>query len=44
MNNYNNDYGVTNHENGVEFYCDINKKPKEKKMSKNGDEKDEKIK
>ena len=26
MNNYNNDYGVLNHENGVEFYCDINKK------------------
>ena len=25
MNNYNNDYGVINHENGVEFYCDINK-------------------
>ena len=44
MNNYNNDYGVTNHENGVEFYCDINRKPKEKKMSKNGDEKDGKIK
>ena len=28
MNNYNNDYGVINHENGVEFYCDINKKKK----------------
>ena len=26
MNNYNNEYGVLNHENGVEFYCDINKK------------------
>lgn len=26
MNNYNNEYGVENHENGVEFYCDINKK------------------
>jgi len=25
MNNYNNEYGVENHENGVEFYCDINK-------------------
>ena len=25
MNNYNNEYGVINHENGVEFYCDINK-------------------
>ncbi len=25
MNNYNNDYGVTNYEDGVEFYCDINK-------------------
>ena len=36
MNNYNNDYGVINHDNGVEFYCDINKK---NKMSKNVDEK-----
>lgn len=26
MNNYNNKYGVKNYENGVEFYCDINKK------------------
>ena len=26
MNNYNNEYGVRNLENGVEFYCDINKK------------------
>ena len=26
MNNYNNEYGVKNLENGVEFYCDINKK------------------
>ena len=36
MNNYNNDYGVINHDNGVEFYCEINKK---NKMSKNVDEK-----
>ena len=28
MNNYNNEYGVKNYEDGVEFYCDINKKPK----------------
>lgn len=26
MNNYNNKYGVKNYDNGVEFYCDINKK------------------
>ena len=26
MNNYHNDYGVKNYENGVEFYCDINTK------------------
>ena len=26
MNNYNNEYGVKNLENGVEFYCDINTK------------------
>ena len=26
MNNYNNEYGVRNLENGVEFYCDIKKK------------------
>lgn len=26
MNNYNNEYGVRNLENGVEFYCDINRK------------------
>ncbi len=26
MNKYNNEYGVTNLENGVEFYCDINLK------------------
>ena len=26
MNNYNNEYGVKNHEEGVEFYCDINRK------------------
>ena len=25
MNNYNNEYGVKNYDNGVEFYCDINK-------------------
>ena len=30
MNNYNNKYGVKNLENGVEFYCDINLKGKEK--------------
>lgn len=24
MNNYNNEYGVKNYDNGVEFYCDIN--------------------
>ena len=28
MNNYNNKYGVRNFEDGVEFYCDLNK-PKE---------------
>ena len=26
MNNYNNEYGVNNFQNGVEFYCDINVK------------------
>ncbi len=26
MNNYNNEYGVKNYEDGVEFYCDINTK------------------
>ena len=26
MNNYDNKYGVKNYEDGVEFYCDINKK------------------
>ncbi len=26
MNNYHNDYGVCNYDNGVEFYCDINTK------------------
>ena len=33
MNNYNNKYGVKNLENGVEFYCDINIKRKEKRNS-----------
>ena len=26
MNNYKNEYGIKNYKNGVEFYCDINKK------------------
>ena len=28
MNNYGNEFGVRNRGNGVEFYCDINIKPK----------------
>ena len=30
MNNYNNEYGVKNYEDGVEFYCDINRSVKKK--------------
>lgn len=30
MNNYKNEYGVKNYENGVEFYCDINRDIKKK--------------
>ena len=31
MNNYQNEFGVKNYKNGVEFYCDINLKGKQKK-------------